>query len=313
MSSFMDKNRICISNDIIQLAHGNAKCNQIGSRGGAGGYISGIIKLTHRITAFATIGGRGIYNITDTYTTYDTSKMIRGGYGGGGSAFNYYTSSTDHGSGSCGGQTAVKFLSNDIWHRVIVSGAGGGSDNKLTYPDLRDDGSGGSGGGLTAQGYWIDGILNSDKVANSTFGFTFGSGESAQESSSKNSDGVSVSYGAPDRPGAGSGWFGGFAGHHGNGGAGGGSSWALSLDASIPKGNISAKGSFYNESESHPYAFNLNDGYIFKDVMSFPGVWEGNGRLVITILESLFFQSCICIMRNHFLYELLFAIFIGSS
>ncbi|EAY13860.1 hypothetical protein TVAG_044210 [Trichomonas vaginalis G3] len=118
--------------------------------------------------------------------------MVKGGYGGGGNAFNFYSSSTDYGSGSGGGQTAVKFFSNDLWHRVIVAGAGGGSDNSYTYPNMVDDGSGGSGGGLTAQGCWINGALKSDKLANSTFGFTFGSGESAQEKGSKNPNGILI-------------------------------------------------------------------------------------------------------------------------
>ncbi|EAY19621.1 hypothetical protein TVAG_228840 [Trichomonas vaginalis G3] len=79
--------------------------------------------------------------------------MIKGGYGGGGNAFSFYADDGNYGSGSGGGQTAVKFVSNDLWHRVIVAGAGGGSDNYF-YADSYnsyDDGSGGSGGGLTAQ------------------------------------------------------------------------------------------------------------------------------------------------------------------
>ena len=104
-----------------------------------------------------------------------------------------------------------------------MAGAGGGFDNAFTY-GITDDGSGGSGGGFTAQGYWDDGVMNSSRLANSTFGFTFGSGESAQKDGSKNPYGVQSGSGYQDRPGSGSGWFGGFAGHNGNGGSGGGSS-----------------------------------------------------------------------------------------
>ena len=272
----------------MQIAHGNAKCNFVGSRGGAGGYISGIIKLPHPITAFATIGGRGTYDITEKKSSFEESKMIKGGYGGGGYAFNFYFNDSDWGSGSGGGQTAVKFESNDLWHRVIVSGAGGGSDNSFTFDNWVDDGSGGAGGGFTAQGWWKEHVLNSDKVANSTFG----SGESARKEGSKNPDGIQDSNEFSDRPGAGGGWFGGFAGHYSNAGSGGGSSWALSADAVFPKGDIYANGSFYNESESHPYAFSLEDDYVFTDVQTFPGVWEGNGRLVITILDSIVYPSC---------------------
>ncbi|EAY19620.1 loricrin, putative [Trichomonas vaginalis G3] len=229
--------------------------------------------------------------------------MVKGGY-----ATNYKGAGNNDGAGSGGGQTAVKFLSNDLWHRVIVAGAGGGSDDEYTS-GTKNDGSGGSGGDFTAQGYWINGILNSDRLANSTFGFTFGSGESAQKDGSKNSKGVQSGSGYSDRPGAGSGWFGGFAGHNGDGGSGGGSSWALSKNAIIPQGNITATDSFYNLNDSRPYSFSLDDGYLFSDVKTYPGIWEGNGRLVITILDSIIYPSCVSINCSHFSYFLLFILF----
>ena len=76
---------------------------------------------------------------------------------------------------------------NDIFHRVIVAGGGGGADNPAGYLEGRDDGSGGAGGGLTAQGFVINGVPNTKYVATQTNGFTFGSGESAQQYGSKNS------------------------------------------------------------------------------------------------------------------------------
>ncbi|EAY19625.1 hypothetical protein TVAG_228880 [Trichomonas vaginalis G3] len=237
--------------------------------------------------------------------------MIKGGYGGGGYSFNYFLADDDYGAGSGGGQTAVKFLSNDLWHRVIVAGAGGGSDNinPIDTYNRRNDGSGGSGGGFTAQGYWADGVLNSEKLANSTYGFTFGSGESAQKEGSKNPNGVTSGINGVDKSGSGSGWFGGFAGHNGDGGSGGGSSWALSKNAIIPQGNITATDSFYNLNDSRPYSFSLADGYLFSDVKTYPGIWEGNGRLVITILDSIIYPSCVSINRSHFSYFLLFILF----
>ncbi|EAX96368.1 PE-PGRS protein, putative [Trichomonas vaginalis G3] len=306
MSSFIDSNGNCINDAIVEIYHGNTKCNKVGSRGGAGGYISGIIKLSHRLIAYATIGGKG------TVKFASGTKIMKGGYGGGGSASNYNPEQYSQDFGSGGGQTAVKFLANDLWHRVIVSGAGGGSDNGFTKDTMEDDGSGGSGGGVTAQGYWVNGILNSERLANSTFGFTFGYGESAQQFGSQSQYGVRQPVGDTDKPGAGSGWFGGFAGHNENGGAGGGSSWALSADAIIPPGNIPAKGSYYNESESHPYYFSLNDGYVFSDVKSIPGIWEGNGRLVITILDSIIYPS-LTLSCMHISYSVLFIILIESN
>ncbi|EAY10981.1 glycine-rich protein, putative [Trichomonas vaginalis G3] len=239
--------------------------------------------------------------------------MTHGGYGGGGYAFNYHA--IDNGAGSGGGQTAVKFLENDLWHRVIVSGGGGGSDNVQPEDHFmkKDDGSAGSGGGLSGQGFWIDGRYNNSYLANSTFGFTFGSGESAQEFISKNDYGVKIISSSFDKPGAGSGWFGGFASHNGNGGSGGGSSWVLSKDADIPVGNIAAKGPFFNITDERPYFFRKTDGYLFYDIVNIPGVWEGNGKLVITILDKLSLPSCFSVCYLHFSYHLLFVLFINST
>ncbi|EAY08788.1 hypothetical protein TVAG_188750 [Trichomonas vaginalis G3] len=116
MSSHIDEEGNCTNEAYVAIANGNTKCNKVGSRGGAGGYISGIIKLSKRITAYATIGGRGIYAFSVLYPSFDRNDMIKGGYGGGGYAFNYYDGGDADGAGSGGGQTAVKFLANDLWH-----------------------------------------------------------------------------------------------------------------------------------------------------------------------------------------------------
>lgn len=208
--------------------------------------------------------------------------MIRGGYGGGGSSSNWKWG----GSGSGGGQTALKFIENDLWHRVIISGGGGGTDNDIGTPFQEDDGSGGAGGGLTAQGYWIDGVYNDKKLANSTFGFAFRSGEAAQLDGSKNKFGVQQGVGQSDRSGSGGGWYGGFASHNGNGGSGGGSSWILSQDAIIPQGSIEARNEFYEYIDNKPYAFDKKSGYLFYNVYHEPGVWSGNGKMIVSMIGS---------------------------
>ena len=139
----------------MRIANGNTSCKLVTSCGGAGGFISGIITLSRKITAFATRGGKGVYEYKyRIIDDFDVNHMIKGGYGGGGATFNHYGADYNYGSGSGGGQTAVKFLSNDLWHRVIVSGAGGGSDNVYPTETLKgtDDGSGGAGGGFVGQG-----------------------------------------------------------------------------------------------------------------------------------------------------------------
>ena len=183
------------------------------------------------------------------------------------------------GTGSGGGQTAVKFHSNDLWHRVLVSGGGGGSDDNNS-----DDGSGGSGGNLVAQGWFHKGSLVSTHLANSSFGFSFGQGETARYAGGKNPNSIQSSDHA-DIAGAGGGWFGGFTSQTGYAGAGGGSSWALARDSFIPSGNITAYDEFYNEIGSEPYAFDLNSEYLFSNVIHVPGIWQGNGRIIIKILD----------------------------
>ena len=156
-------------------------------------------------------------------------------------------------------------------------------------------------------------VLWTTRSATSTFGFTFGSGESARKEGSLHPSGQKIVTYETDRSGAGSGWFGGFAGHNGNSGSGGGSSWILSADAIFPTGNISAQGSFFNETESNPYYFKLSDGYVFSDVKTYPGIWVGNGRLVITILDSLDCQSCLFVSRLQLTYEPLFILILKSK
>lgn len=57
ISSFIDNKGNWISESLVEEYNGNTKCVNIGSRDGVGGEISGIIKLSHAITAYATIGG----------------------------------------------------------------------------------------------------------------------------------------------------------------------------------------------------------------------------------------------------------------
>lgn len=296
---------ICISDEIISSVKGNVKCVPKPSRGGAGGYISGIIVLKKSTRAYATIGGKGEYGwkirSAEKPQDYAIQNMERGGYGGGGSASNFHPEEENTNSGAGGGQTALKFDTNDLWHRVLVSGGGGGCDNTGGEYYGEDDGSGGSGGGFTAQGFWIHGVYKADRRANSTFGFTFGSGEAAREIGSKNSKyGYTNVGGSSDKAGSGGGWFGGFASHNADGGAGGGSSWALSEDAIIPSGKIEARDEFYHLIDRKEYAFTKKSGYLFSSIDSYPGVWNGNGKMIVTIISN-FNEFC---KTDHFLFVL---------
>ncbi|EAX87852.1 PE-PGRS protein, putative [Trichomonas vaginalis G3] len=237
--------------------------------------------------------------------------MIEGGYGGGGYASNYFGNDEFYGSGSGGGQTAVKFEVNDLWHRVIVSGAGGGCDDNFGTFNSDNDGSGGA-GGIIGQGWFLSGVYNFSYLANSTSGFSFGYGESAQKLKSLNPKGVQTCSGDSDRAGAGSGWFGGFESHNGQSGSGGGSSWVLSKDAIIPQGKIEAFDSFYQSIGKYEYAF-TNSDYLFDHIFHTSGVWEGNGKLIITILNHCIFNTKFLCYRLHIFNLFLFSISIYES
>ena len=162
-SSFRKPDGSCISDDVVSRVGGNTICNKIDSNVESGGYVKGIILFQSAIKIFATIGGKGIFGHKITkYGTADCfykENMQPGGYGGGGSSSNYYQGESTDGTGSGGGQTAVKFIENDLWHRVLVSGGGGGSENRGGTYRSTEDGSGGAGGNLNAQGYFLNGAF----------------------------------------------------------------------------------------------------------------------------------------------------------
>ena len=261
----------------------NVECTNQINTAGAGGYTSGIIRL-HRITkAFLSIGGAGQYGIKikdeGTSNCYKKQHMIEGGYNGGGWASNFGST----GSGSGGGATDIRFETNDVFHRVLVAGGGGGTDDQyvLSKPD---DGSGGAGGGEIAQSFFLNGIEDKNLVANQTFGFSFGSGESVQEKKSIHPNGA-TGAGNSDRGGAGGGWFGGFASQSAAGGAGGGSSFALTSYTDFTNLQFEYCDTFREKCITDSYAFTNSNKYSFSSTILIPGVWAGNGFAIITQLS----------------------------
>ena len=272
----------CVSDEYVSYFHGNAKCVTGCSASGSGGYTSGIISLEKRTKIYIAIGGMGKYmamNCNEENTTYPHC-IFPGGYNGGGGAHLYLSDITRTGSASGGGATDFRFESNSLFHRVLVAGAGGGTDNYL-----ENDGFGGSGGGLTAQSFWINNILDT-LTASQKSGFSFGYGETASLSGSKNDNGVKNGPQYPnDMAGAGGGWFGGFASHHNSGGGGGGSSFILTKEAEFPSNEIFVYNSTYDLIDSGYYAFRDKSKYIFIEPSFGEGVLYGNGKAIITPLN----------------------------
>ena len=78
--------------------------------------VSGVIIFSKRETFYATLGGRGTYLIDPSNTGENKNY---GGYNGGGSALL-----SKHGDSSGGCSSDIRFLENDLFHRVLVAWAG---------------------------------------------------------------------------------------------------------------------------------------------------------------------------------------------
>ena len=250
----------CLYDDeYVKQLKGNTKCNITSSQAGSGGYASGIIKLFKDTKVFIVVGSR---------VNYETTRIIQGGFNGGGNAI----SDNSNPGGSGGGSVDFRVDKDDPFHRILVAGGGGGADNAFGDLYLEDDGSGGS-GGLPAQGYWQDGIYIAEMEANSTFGYSFFQGESA------------ILADIYEYSGAGGGFFGGFASHNLNAGGSGGSSFALSKSIPIPSGELIIKHIDRTEERGY-YAFKYNSPYLLHNVQFATGIWFGDGPARITYISS---------------------------
>ena len=199
----------------------------------------------------------------------------------------------------------------------MVSGGGGGSDDALGTFGTGNDGSGGAGGGLIAQGYFESGKIVSKYLAKQKTGYSFGNGENGQRGESKHPDGNKENRSASsDIPGAGGGWFGGFASFNCNGGSGGGSSFALTYDAQYPTGIIHVYDGYYNDTGVHErYAFQRHQ-YLVTNPTFVPGIWVGNGMVRITPLSlehKIIVSAFTCKYRNRNNHQVLVYIILISS
>lgn len=272
------KSATTTSEAVIQKWGGNALSKPLQSAAGAGGYVRGILRLKSLTKVFLYIGGQGEYA--------NAGANPRGGYNGGGRGMRH---SAEKMGGGGGGSTDLRIGIDDVWHRVMVAAGGGGADNSEGSLGQEDDGSGGCGGTTEGQGMWVDGQYDDEHIATQLKGFSFFQGEASQRDKGRNPNEYysAVESSNMDRPGAGGGWFGGFARHHANAGAGGGSSFILHRLANIPSGDITMTNEEYNNPISKPYAFNRNSEYCFTDYAFVAGIRSGNGLARISFVGSL--------------------------
>lgn len=50
---------------------------------------------------------------------------------------------------------------------------------------------------------------------------------------------------------------------------------------------------FYDKLDSKPYRFDLNSEYLFDHIIHVPGIWQGNGKIILTIISNNYIQSCV--------------------
>ena len=97
-------------------------------------------------------------------------------------------------------------------------------------------------------------------------------------------------------------------------GGGGGSSFALTRDAEFPRGTIKLYNDVYMETGiSGEYSFQNNE-YIIDHPTFVSGIWEGNGKVVITIIDPFYsMQQCTnnCVKQRFYLSILLYYVIIS--
>lgn len=246
--------------DILSIG-GNYSCPSTSSNAGAGGYASGILNLKTNVILYINIGGKGSFSSS-------TSENL-GGYNGGGSSIS---GDAVNGAGSGGGATDFRVINNSLFTRILVAGGGGGPDNPIGTFGSTDDGTGGA-GGLPGLGYFNNGVYNESSEVTTLNGYSFGYG-------------MSSSLSGAEIPGAGGGFFGGYAPSGTNAGASGGSSFALNEEIPVPRNLITVRASNGTVLEKGYYTLSQTGPYSLRDPVFITGANFGNGYARITIFET---------------------------
>ena len=258
---------------------------------GKGGYVRGILDVTHPMLLYLYVGGMG-ENTTGNVGDHDG---VEGGYNGGAHG------SDDTAKGSCptaggGGATDLRITNagddpqNSLKQRIMVAGGGGSPGCWKTA------GKGGDGGGIEGKpgDPTENNIPGGDGGKQNDSMLFFGIGE-------KGADGINDGEGAGS---GGGGYFGGKGGKSGKnaesgGGGGGGSSFISGMDGCIA---INENGSLKGDSVHY-------SGIQFREPSTLTGVNYGNGYAIITYLKWCKVQTNI-IKYNFHSYFLLFLVII---
>lgn len=214
--------------------------------GGRGGYAKGELSLLKPYTFYLYIGGEG--------QGYNGSTNHYGGWNGGGTCYA--------GASGGGGATDIRLTESGaetLYSRIMVAGGGGGSN---------DNQNGGYGGGLTGgTGVCISGSPG-------TGGSQIAGGGGWLSGSLGNGAGAVNNY--ADGGAGGGGYYGGGKAN-GYGCAGGGGSGFIS---GMTGCNAIGRNGVHTNLPNH------YSGLIFRNPKMENGIQAGNGKIVITVLES---------------------------
>jgi hypothetical protein len=123
-------------------AKGGDVTNDYTTRGGLGGYASGLVELTVGQIIYIYVGGKGENRLGNH--PYPACTFVAGGWNGGGATYSAGNSTPG------GGASDIRINGNSLSNRILVAGGGGGAG---WY-----DGNGGNGGGINGAdgtGSWV--------------------------------------------------------------------------------------------------------------------------------------------------------------
>lgn len=204
-----------------------------------GGYAEGTFTNPDATTAYAYVGGIGLYCAVDKNTAYVQSTHPTARFNGGGSPSTY--GSAKLGGEAGGGGTDLRIGTDSLYARIIVAGGGGGSGKYYGY--------GGDGGGSTG-----------GENQNGGYGSNYGPGTQTAPGSGAIA-GISGTFGS-------GGW--GSTAEEGYGGAGGGgwyggSGTGIDVSSDDNKGGCGGSGYVLTQSSYKPEGYLLDESYYMTD------------------------------------------------
>lgn len=215
---------------ILKCAGGKGSNRYRFNEGAKGGYAEGTLKNPDVVTAYAYVGGSGLFCASPKNAAFIQQTHPTHCFNGGGKPAGY--GSFYIGGEAAGGGTDIRIGTDSLLARVIVAGGGGGSG--------KNDGYGGAGGGTSGETY-----------VNGGYGDNYGPGKQNAAGSGSNVD-ISGGFGyggnganrSSGYGGAGGGgWYGGSGTYPDGGGDDdyggcGGSGYVLTEDSYKPTGYL---------------------------------------------------------------------------